>query len=459
MFRTTAIALFLASASVVNGRELCYDNYDLINLNLPAGECRWMNIFNAIKDQFKENRKENKIKCSGGPMNEIMALTGTETQEDAREEVKNLCDDALLLASEVYDENGWETVQGAGVDLEKFYKGTDFLNTETGNFQQDLEDFEDEGGEDKFLHISTDPRGNDHYPTSEESYVAGLGIRKMYDEESRKSFFDSPTSNFECESNLAMCCWHRDRQYFDGNGSCNTRDCVKENPGDNTDLCWTEADGEIFPYPGDNTEGNLHCHGFGWTNELQGMDINTKGRFNTLFYVSMYDHMVQRGYVESITNDSKIAGVQDMCGCVEKMNPVARADCSELVGTTEYTVTVSDGSLVVEPVEGTFDMNFQACQGIKYIDNYTPEDYVEDLLERDTEHIEKTSNDLAGFAFKQYLTKKIDEDQYDMFKDTVVGYHAWDIQNGSEADDNRETVCKKAYVKKFGTQYKEKVVE
>merc|ERR1711924_541962 len=62
--------------------------------------------------------------------------------------------------------------------------------------------------------------------------------------------------------------------------------------------------------------------------------------WNNLFFVSMYDHLYQRGYVDSVTDDPQIAGSQAMCGCVEDMNPVARADCTEAVGRTPRSLLV-----------------------------------------------------------------------------------------------------------------------
>ena len=44
---------------------------------------------------------------------------------------------------------------------------------------------------------------------------------------------------------------------------------------------------------------------------------------NNLFYISMYDHMYQRGYVRNVPG-------APMCGCLEKMPVVSRADCTEI---------------------------------------------------------------------------------------------------------------------------------
>jgi len=135
---------------------------------------------------------------------------------------------------------------------------------------------------------------------SEESYEAGQAINNFYTQKLGLFFLSSPTTKFgegSCSSsNAAVCCWHRDRQYFDKNGNCNEKDCANQTPGDNTDLCWTEEDGVIFPYPGDETENDLHCHGFAWAqDDLAPGDTNARARWNNLFFVSLYDHLYQRG--------------------------------------------------------------------------------------------------------------------------------------------------------------------
>ena len=129
----------------------------------------------------------------------------------------------------------------------------------------------------------------------------------------------------ECKLKAAQCCWPQDRQANDNNGNCAKAydtNCVDKDPGDNTDLCMVDlsyapdnnfvsASGyTVFPGDNGNGEGAIHCHGFAWTND--DMDYYTRYKANNLFYVSMYDHMYQRGYVRNI------AGAP-MCGCLEKV--------------------------------------------------------------------------------------------------------------------------------------------
>jgi len=136
-----------------------------------------------------------------------------------------------------------------------------------------------------------------------------------------------------------MCCWPKDRQgtllwsyialftiqyayimctslsYIanDGNGNCDDpydERCVDKDVADNTDLCYvdlqrgnqtTDFDTSgilVYSGDGDNGEGAIHCHGLAWSNDDN--DHTSRYRANNLIFVSMYDHMYQRGYVKNI---------------------------------------------------------------------------------------------------------------------------------------------------------------
>ena len=124
----------------------------------------------------------------------------------------------------------------------------------------------------------------------------------------------------KCALKSAMCCWPQDRQANDNNGNCAKpydENCVDRDPGDNTDLCSADLsyspDNSFISANGFtryrfNHEGPIHCHGFAWAND--DMDTISRYKANNLFYVSMYDHMHQRGYVRNIPGTP-------MCGCQE----------------------------------------------------------------------------------------------------------------------------------------------
>ena len=97
------------------------------------------------------------------------------------------------------------------------------------------------------------------------------------------------------------------------NGNCATpydENCVDKDVADNNNLCFvdmekgnasTNFDNDGFVgFPGDNQEGegSIHCHGFAWSNNAN--DHTARYKANNLFFVSMYDHMYQRGYVKNI---------------------------------------------------------------------------------------------------------------------------------------------------------------
>ena len=132
---------------------------------------------------------------------------------------------------------------------------------ETGNFIQDPAQFDPE----KFFYTGDDPRLNDHYPTTEKSYQAGQVIERFYNDTAQTQILEAPigTRFVEgCKNQAVMCCWHRDRQYKDGNGNCNARNCVNKDPGDNTNLCWTDDGTDVVPYPGTELEGKLQGYQF-----------------------------------------------------------------------------------------------------------------------------------------------------------------------------------------------------
>jgi len=464
MFRTAIISSFLLATSTVLAEPVstCYDYTEVLELG-PTG-CTQRTLFLAIRNAFNVQRNLPDAEgCRGGIKRDIMTLTGTTEWDAAYKTLQDMCDSALADATDEAQSNidTWKYLENEPhkIGLEDFFDGTGFLNTETGNFQQDESRFIKRGGYERFLYVGDDPRENDHYPTSEQSFQGGEAIRRFYEKEAKESFLSPPTLGLEgsCQaSNTAVCCWHRDRQYDDRNGNCDYRDCANQNPGDNTDLCWTEDNGKVFPYPGGETEQDMHCHGFSWGLDESGSDVNTNAKWNNLFFVSMYDHMYQRGYVESITNDAKIAGEQAMCGCVEDMAPVARADCTEAIGRTNYTAYQDEesGLFVVERVPDTFQLEFRACEGYNYVDDFGPEEYAENP---DAEDLQQSNNDLAAFVFRQYLEGKIDEDHVNTVEETIIGYRNPDVNNG---DAERNAACKAAFEDRFpGEPFVEREIE
>mmetsp|Transcript_26481 Transcript_26481/g.30284 ORF Transcript_26481/g.30284 Transcript_26481/m.30284 type:complete len:232 (+) Transcript_26481:718-1413(+) len=176
-----------------------------------------------------------------------------------------------------------------------------------------------------------------------------------------------------------MCCWVQDRQADDDNGNCETPypvakgknlwtpdSCIDKDPADNTDVCYVDisrspksnhvVEGAVI-YDDRNTvrEGDAHCHGLAWADDEHSDSHRFRG--NNLFFVSMYDHLRERGYVRNVPG-------APMCGCVEQMPTVTRSDCTEVAVTESYTLTYQVGLNTFEGSVTSVNVEFNACQGI-----------------------------------------------------------------------------------------------
>jgi len=255
----------------------------------------------------------------------------------------------------------------------------DIPNSDDPNFLQTFYN----GGTDWNEHIETlrTPPSDGTNPAQvlkEEAY----NVRSYFDGNTglaRNAHLELPDiPNFDldtCNLNAAMCCYVQDRQADDGNGNCDNGDnndqydtlCVDKDPGDNTDLClvdWNRApfsngvgsDGfTVYAEDNDEGEGNIHCHGFAWPNDDAHMYSRYKG--NNLFFVSMYDHMYKRGYVRNVPG-------APMCGCVEHMPVVSRADCTQTDVIESFRFVRNTDSVGFEGEITFIDIDFNSCQGV-----------------------------------------------------------------------------------------------
>ena len=182
---------------------------------------------------------------------------------------------------------------------------------------------------------------------------------------------DSVSKNFaDCQAQSAMCCWVQDR-YDDGNGDgdCEEDDCKDADPADNTNVCYVDLEAgsqsshvgggdAIFSRTED--EGAVHCHGFAWDQDETSTDYRYRG--NVLFFVSMYDHLSERGYVREVPG-------APMCGCVEKMPVVEESDCTEADIEEEYSfVFRSNGNHIARITDVT--VNYNACTNNELADRF-----------------------------------------------------------------------------------------
>lgn len=220
-----------------------------------------------------------------------------------------------------------------------------------------------------------------------------------------------------------MCCFGRDRQPNDNNGNCEEpleENCVDADPADNSNLCYIDdADTTTFLR---DLEGDVHCHGLAWS--VDANDYTSQLKYNNFFYVSLYDHLYKRGYVENMVDSSAVP----MCGCIEDMPPVSRADCTQIDADLTFTITYGDNGVEAVPRENDLQVDFNACQGVNPRTG------------------ENESNDLASHVYKLYLEGKITEATRNAIYETLVGY--------LEPDDNdNEAACAYAYETETGNTY------
>ena len=179
--------------------------------------------------------------------------------------------------------------------------------------------------------------------------------------------FPSSITNFDnCAIEAAMCCWVQDRQ-DDGSGDCEdetyAENCNDEDPGRNTDVCYadysnaassTRVNGGFAIYDDNLLTGRekIHCHGLVWTSK--SMDDITRYRGNNLFYVSMYDHLHNRGYVREVPG-------APMCGCMDQMPVATQSDCTQVDVVETFNLTYDNGSGLSATITAA-EVEYNACE-------------------------------------------------------------------------------------------------
>jgi hypothetical protein len=123
-------------------------------------------------------------------------------------------------------------------------------------------------------------------------------------------------------------------------------------------LCSTGPAGTGTAYP-DDTEGDIHCHGVAWAESEN--DPTNRLRFNNLFFVSMYDHMYTRGYVENAL--APVSSGIPMCSCIEEMPTVSRSDCTEVAVTLTVTLDFDANRKLTATPDNDLNVEFNACTG------------------------------------------------------------------------------------------------
>lgn len=370
-------------ASPVATLSLCLRNTDAILSDFNAVNCSYGQFINGIKNAIAEAELAGDTTCFGWK-SEVLDLFGlydeyhacfadpstpcyeafqvlnisedsyanrryNRYQDDLRETLDQFCQNSIIEDSDkaTYNDIGLLfTDENPHRWIKEFYDGNTYLNQEVQE-RRPAGKHVDEGNQ----------------------------IRSFFQNESRSGSITWPeeyVTNFDqCELNTVMCCWVTDRVINNnGNGDCSspypradgidvdTSGCIDADPADNTDVCYADHSrspeanhvaGGFTIFPGDS-EGATHCHGFVWTDDV----ISDSNRFkaNNLFYVSIFDHLRNRGYTRNIPG-------APMCGCLEQMPTVSRSDCTQTDSRYVFTFSIKSGELTASLTDTR--VNFNAC--------------------------------------------------------------------------------------------------
>jgi hypothetical protein len=359
----------------------------------PINGCDFKTVMNAIETKVTTADKQ----CEHDALTELLLLTGSKSLKMARSYIDLMCTDAWnkVLQTQFTDIDS----RFDDTFMSEYFNGFTFLNTETGNFQ-----------------------GNDNptYPVSEESHTAGERIAEFRVAEATSTTLSLNIPDLQCRNQAIMCCFGRDRQSNDKNGNCDDNDCTDKDPGDNSNLCYTDFP-TVIPYP-EQSEGAIHCHGLAWGEDVNGFESRLK--YNNLFYISMYDHMYTRGYVEKMVPDDYVP----MCGCIEDMPPVSRADCTEVSVTLTFYLSLDVGSYIDAEPGSDLNILFNQCKGINFANG------VDQI------------NDLASYTNILVRDGKMRTRVQRAIFDTLVGFK-------SPNDNANEESCNRSYKQVTGQKY------
>eukprot|EP00956_Cyclotella_meneghiniana_P032326 scaffold88288_cov62-Cyclotella_meneghiniana.AAC.3 len=287
--------------TVVSGRE----EYEPCLVNervelLLEGTCSYDVLYEAVADKLLERIES----CpSSDPVYEIIALLDAENETDSRVIVDEMCKDAILAALTKKSPFEFDRFSGMDHDFNKaFFDGQSSWNDGGMTKKQANKPPKDDDGE-----ASDEWQGNSKAVS--DIYERHADRRQMTWPDAYENFQD-------CQLNAAMCCW------VDYDAS------LGPEFHNNTEICY--VDNERAPSSnhinaGFSLYGDIHgheeafCHGFAW--ESDSLDDYFKG--NLLFLSEVYDNMHTAGLSNNVPG-------APMCGCIEKMPVVSRADCTML---------------------------------------------------------------------------------------------------------------------------------
>eukprot|EP00521_Asterionellopsis_glacialis_P007862 CAMPEP_0195287868 /NCGR_PEP_ID=MMETSP0707-20130614/4757_1 /TAXON_ID=33640 /ORGANISM="Asterionellopsis glacialis, Strain CCMP134" /LENGTH=739 /DNA_ID=CAMNT_0040347671 /DNA_START=73 /DNA_END=2289 /DNA_ORIENTATION=- len=419
--------LALAGLLLPMANAQCIDSSRVFELEEFRGECTYENVLEKFQE-FYNDPVEN---CEGNAEDEFNNLLGGKT-------VNEICTEAFAS----YDFMEFADIAKKGGDFEQlFYNGgTDWNEEYQTNYPAE------------------DGKPTNRLRSGNGQVGDAARVKHVYDGEGQYGMIEHPDylTNFDqCSTNAIMCCWPKDRQANDNNGNClepYDQNCIDKDPADNTDLCYVDMERgqlstgfnssgiQVFPNDDGNTnkkpstdygEGQIHCHGLAWAENPIDQSAAYKG--NNLFYISMYDHMHQRGYVKNIPG-------APMCACTDQMPIVTRSDCTQI--DVQETFKFSFNGVFSAELKN-IDIDFNSCQGINRHGRAQNNDlwaYMNRLFLDDKVSAQKLADlsnvlvgDFSGSCDK--VVNKMMHQDYDLSTGYVHDESEWTIVAGSDGMD------------------------
>ena len=358
-----------------------------------SNECSLESLKEALRPRFDKRCKRFGLSLD----EDIQLLLGASSDEEARKEVEKICTKAL-------DKRHPKKVEFSSISN----RGRDFDSA--------------------FFDGGTSWNGGEVQQLRKGSF-RGSGARRidMYDRISKRRVLNWPEelpALSACQANAAMCCWpERPEQSNEkvfaetmGSHANRTADCdpidgkidckignsahaiVSEETTDqhagNANVCLVDLS-KTRSFPGltkgltifpNNT--SVHCSGIGWENAANYWNHYARG--NLLFQSSMA-LMKDEGYEKNLPS-------APMCGCIEKMPTVTRADCTEAYSTARFVFQYRSTIPELRVSASKHMIQYRECLGMN-----------------------STTNDLKSFFERLFVEKKVEMQQKELFDSIIVG--------------------------------------
>ncbi|KAL7482182.1 hypothetical protein ACHAW6_007872 [Cyclotella cf. meneghiniana] len=286
------------TTSSLSSPDSCLSN-DTFELRLE-GRCTYDELRHAVANKLAELATP----CAhGDPDFELVSLFHPDQNEtEARWTVEELCANAVMEKLGTRESFDFDRFSGMDHEFNKaFFDGQSSWNDGGAKLRGRTKEEADDGGASPEFHGSSKT-----VVSVKEKHAA-----------SRRMTWPDDYENFEqCHLNAAMCCWVDHDPNQDARFHKNTEVCYVDNtraPSSN------HVNAGVSLYGGINGYEAAFCHGFAW--EDGSLDDAFKG--NLLFLSEIYENMHNRGLSNNVPG-------APMCGCIEKMPVVTRADCSML---------------------------------------------------------------------------------------------------------------------------------